>query len=42
MKELALKILEIMEQHGLKVYDLELIEELLEKTIIRNEKECSH
>jgi hypothetical protein len=42
MNELALKILALMEEHGLKVYDLELIEELLEKTVVRDQKECSY
>jgi len=44
MNELALKILALMEEHGLKVYDnhLELIEELLEKTVDRDQKECSY
>lgn len=40
--QLGEKIARIMEEHGLKVYDLEYIDELIEKTIIRNEKECSH
>jgi predicted nucleic acid-binding protein len=41
-EELIYKIVEIMEKYKLKVYDTEYVEELVEKTIERNQKECSH
>jgi hypothetical protein len=40
--ELIYKIVEIMEKYKLKVYDTEYVEELVEKTIERNQKECSY
>ncbi len=40
--ELCEKIAEIMEKYNMKVYDFEFINELIEKTIERNEKECSY
>jgi hypothetical protein len=40
--ELSEKIAKLMEEYSMKVYDLEFINELIEKTIERNEKECSH
>lgn len=41
-EELGKKIVELMESYDMKVYDLEYVEELIEKTIIREEKECSY
>lgn len=40
--ELSKKIIKLMEDYGMKVYDDELVHELIEKTIERNEKECSY
>lgn len=40
--ELAKKIAELMENYKLKIYDFEFIEELIEKTIERDQKEGSH
>lgn len=40
--ELCERIAKLMEEHGLKVFDMEFILELLEKTVERAEKECSH
>lgn len=40
--ELSEKILELMESYNLKVFDLEYINELIEKTLEREEKECSY
>jgi len=40
--ELSEKIAALMESYKMKVYDLEFINELIEKTIERNEKECSY
>jgi hypothetical protein len=40
--ELSEKIAALMESYKMKVYDLEYINELIEKTIERNEKECSY
>lgn len=40
--ELMVKIADLMESYKLKIYDLELIDELIEKTIERDEKECSY
>lgn len=40
--ELNEQIAEIMERHGMKVYDLEFIDELIQKTEERAEKECSY
>jgi hypothetical protein len=40
--ELGEKIAQLMTNHGMKVFDLEFIDELIEKTIERAEKECSH
>jgi hypothetical protein len=42
MPELCEKIAELMTKHGMKVFDLEYINELVEKTILRAEKECSY
>ena len=36
------EIAQVMERHGLRVYDLEFIHELIEKTVLRDQKECSH
>jgi hypothetical protein len=41
-EELSKKIVELMESYNMKVYDLEYVEELIEKTIERDEKECSY
>jgi hypothetical protein len=40
--ELSQKILKLMEEYNMRVYDLEFIDELIEKTIERDEKECSY
>ena len=40
--ELSEKIAKIMETYDLRVYDLEFINELIEKTIERDLKECSY
>jgi len=40
--ELGEKIAQLMTNHGMKVYDLEFIDELIQKTEERAEKECSH
>lgn len=40
--ELGEKIAKIMEEYKIKVYDLEFINELIKKTIERDEKECSY
>lgn len=40
--ELGEKIAKLMEQYNMKVYDLEFINELIEKTIERDLKECSY
>jgi hypothetical protein len=40
--ELGEKIAALMTKHGMKVFDLEYIEELIEKTMERAEKECSY
>jgi hypothetical protein len=40
--ELSEKIAKLMESYNMKIYDLEFINELIEKTIERNEKECSY
>lgn len=40
--ELGEKIARLMETYKLRVYDLEYINELIEKTIERDEKECSY
>lgn len=40
--ELGEKIAKLMEEYNIKVYDLEFINELIEKTIERDQKECSH
>jgi hypothetical protein len=42
MKELGEKIAKIMEEYKMRVYDFEFIEELIEKTIERDQKECSY
>lgn len=36
------EIIILMERHGMKVFDAEYVLELLEKTELRAEKECSH
>jgi hypothetical protein len=41
-EELIKKIVELLESYKMKVYDFEYVEELIEKTIERNEKECSY
>jgi len=40
--ELVKKIADLMENYKMKVYDFEYIEELIQKTLERNEKECSY
>jgi len=40
--ELGEKIAELMTKYGMKVFDLEFIEELIQKTEERAEKECSY
>lgn len=40
--ELGEKIAKLMESYGMKIYDLEFINELIEKTVERDEKECSY
>lgn len=40
--ELGEKIAKLMEEYKMRVYDLELINELIEKTVERDEKECSY
>jgi hypothetical protein len=40
--ELSEKIAKLMEEYKMRVYDLEFINELIEKTIERDEKECSY
>lgn len=40
--ELSEKISKLMEEYKMRVYDLEFINELIEKTIERDEKECSY
>lgn len=42
LNDLSEKIAKLMEGYEMKVYDLEYIEELIEKTILRAEKECSY
>ena len=42
MKELGEKIAKIMEEYKMRVYDFEFIEELIQKTIERDLKECSY
>lgn len=39
---LADKIAKLMEEYDIRVYDLEFINELIEKTIERDQKECSY
>ena len=41
-KEISEKIAKIMEEYKMRVYDFEFIEELIEKTIERDLKECSY
>jgi len=40
--ELIKKIIELLESYSMKVYDDEYVNELIQKTLERNEKECSH
>lgn len=40
--ELGEKIAKLMESYQLKIYDFEFINELIEKTIERDQKECSY
>jgi hypothetical protein len=40
--ELSEKIAKIMEEYKIRVYDFEFINELIEKTIERDQKECSY
>lgn len=40
--ELSEKIAKLMGEYKIRVYDLEFINELIEKTIERDEKECSY
>ena len=42
MNELIEKIAKLMEEHKMRVYDFEFINELIEKTIDRDQKECSY
>ena len=42
MNELIEKIAKLMEEHKMRVYDFEFINELIEKTIERDQKECSY
>lgn len=42
MLELGEKIVVLMESYNLRVYDQEFIKELIDKTIERDEKECSY
>jgi hypothetical protein len=42
VKEISEKIAKIMEEYKMRVYDFEFIEELIEKTIERDQKECSY
>lgn len=42
MVRLVRMIVELMERHGLRVYDTEYVEELILRTVERDEKECSH
>ena len=42
VKEISEKIAKIMEEYKMRVYDFEFIEELIEKTIERDLKECSY
>ena len=42
INELSQKMVELMESYNMKIYDLEFINELIEKTIERAEKECSY
>ena len=42
MNELSEKIAKLMEEYKMRVYDFELINELIEKTIERDQKECSY
>jgi len=42
VKELGEKIAKLMEEYKMRVYDFEFIEELIEKTIERDLKECSY
>lgn len=42
LNELSQKMVELMESYNMKIYDLEFINELIEKTIERAEKECSY
>jgi hypothetical protein len=41
-KELGEKIARLMEEYHMRVYDFEFIEELIEKTVERDQKECSY
>lgn len=40
--ELSLKIIFLLESYNIRVYDSEYVDELIEKTLERDEKECSH
>jgi len=40
--ELSKKIIELLESYKMRVYDSEYVEELIERTIERDEKECSY
>lgn len=42
LEELTQKMVELMESYNMKIYDLEYINEFIEKTIERAEKECSY
>lgn len=42
MLELSEKIVRLMESYDLRVYDQEFVNELIEKTIERDLKECSY
>jgi len=40
--ELSEKIIKLLESYSIKVYDDEYIKELIEKTIERDQRECSY
>jgi hypothetical protein len=40
--ELSKKIIELLESYKMRVYDSEYVDELIEKTLERDQKECSY
>ena len=42
IEELGEKIARLMEEYDMRVYDFEFIHELIEKTVERDQKECSY